>query len=117
MLRASSSIRASRTRKMIMHMATDMALPRLRPSQPIIDDVYQRGTVPSADGAKRRMTVYIPREEGYYLYTMVRRLRPQLTVEVGMANGLSSLFIAEALRDNGQGRHIAVDPFQFADWH
>jgi predicted O-methyltransferase YrrM len=39
-----------------------------------------------------------------------------LTVEVGMANGLSSLFIAQALKDNGRGSHIAIDPFQNTDW-
>jgi predicted O-methyltransferase YrrM len=63
------------------------------------------------------MDVYIPREEGDYLYSLVRQLRPSRTVEVGMANGLSSVFIAQALRDNGVGRHTAIDPFQNSDWH
>jgi predicted O-methyltransferase YrrM len=62
------------------------------------------------------MEVYIPREEGDYLYSLVRHLRPSTTVEVGMANGLSTLFIAQALRENGHGQHIAIDPFQFTDW-
>jgi predicted O-methyltransferase YrrM len=63
------------------------------------------------------MNVYIPRDEGDFLYSMVRSLRPTRTLEVGMANGLSSLFIAQALRDNGTGTHTAIDPFQNSDWH
>src|SRR4051812_30088520 len=63
------------------------------------------------------MNVYIPREEGDYLYSLVRADRPRVTVEVGMANGISTLFIAAGLRDNGDGgRHIAIDPFQASDW-
>src|SRR5207245_1796399 len=38
------------------------------------------------------------------------------SVEIGMANGFSTLFIAQALRENGIGRHIAIDPYQTADW-
>jgi predicted O-methyltransferase YrrM len=45
-----------------------------------------------------------------------RAVRPTRTVEVGMANGLSTQFIAQALRENGAGRHLAIDPFQFTDW-
>src|SRR5262245_36459880 len=34
-----------------------------------------------------------------------------------MANGLSTLFITAAHRDNGpDGRHIAIDPYQHSDW-
>ncbi len=62
------------------------------------------------------MNVYIPREEGDYLYSLVRHARPTTSIEVGMANGLSTLFIAAALRDNGSGRHIAIDPFQTTAW-
>ena len=33
-----------------------------------------------------------------------------------MANGLSSCFIAQGLKDNGTGRHISIDPFQRTEW-
>jgi predicted O-methyltransferase YrrM len=82
----------------------------------MIDELYRRRVLPLADGSEKPMDVYIPREEGDYLYTLVRDLKPEVTVEVGMANGLSTLFITQALRDNGFGRHIAIDPFQFSDW-
>ena len=54
----------------------------------------------------------IKREEGNALFRVVRETKPQRTLEVGMAWGLSSLFICEALRQNGRGSHVAIDPFQ-----
>ncbi len=39
------------------------------------------------------------------------------TLEVGMAYGLSTLFLCEALRSNGGGQHIAIDPAQTTGWH
>src|SRR4051794_20206306 len=81
-----------------------------------IEELYLRREVPHDDGTRRPMDVYIPREEGDFLYSLVRWLRPEVTVEIGMANGLSTLFIASGLSENGRGRHIAIDPFQSSDW-
>lgn len=83
---------------------------------PLLAEVYASKKVPVSDGGEAPMNVYIPREEGDHLYSLVRHLRPLTTVEVGMANGLSTLFIAEALEDNGAGSHIAIDPFQATEW-
>jgi predicted O-methyltransferase YrrM len=82
----------------------------------LLDDLYRTRAVPTSDNGWARMNVYIPREEGHFLYSLVRYIKPQVTVEVGMANGLSTAFIAQALADNDQGRHIAIDPFQQTDW-
>lgn len=46
------------------------------------------------------------------LYNLVKKRRPARTLEIGMAYAASTLFICEALRENGGGRHIAMDPFQ-----
>jgi predicted O-methyltransferase YrrM len=81
-----------------------------------IEEAYTSRRLSKLDGTPIPMNVYIPREQGDFLYSLVRKLRPELTIEVGMANGLSTVFIAEALRQNGTGRHIAIDPFQHSDW-
>jgi predicted O-methyltransferase YrrM len=78
---------------------------------------YDTRLVPTLSNGDRPMDVYIPREQGDLLYSLVRELQPKVTVEIGMANGLSTAFIAQALADNGAGRHIAIDPFQHSDWH
>lgn len=90
---------------------------QLRCPSVTVEAVYASRQVPTSDGSRVPMDVYIPREEGDYLYSLVRHLRPTRTIEVGMANGLSTLFIAQALRDNEAGRHTAIDPFQNSDWH
>lgn len=97
-------------------MAKTSSLELQRCPLPLIEELYTTRILQLADGSQRPMNVYIPREEGDLLYSAVRHLRPDVTVEIGMANGLSSLFIAQALKDNGHGRHIAIDPFQHSDW-
>ena len=83
---------------------------------PLLDELYTSRTVELLDGSKKPLNVWIPREEGDYLYSLVRHFQPEVTLEIGMANGFSSLFMAQALSENGQGRHIAMDPFQMSDW-
>jgi predicted O-methyltransferase YrrM len=82
-----------------------------------LDEAYGTRRVPTLSSGDMPMDVYIPREQGDLLYSLVRKLRPQVSVEIGMANGLSTAFITQALHDNGTGRHIAIDPFQHSDWH
>lgn len=83
----------------------------------IVQAIYRDRVLPVEDGVTVPIKGYIPQEEGNYLYSLVRHYRPSLTVEVGMANGTSTLFLASAHRDNGpDGRHIAIDPFQHTDW-
>jgi predicted O-methyltransferase YrrM len=51
-------------------------------------------------------------DEALELYTAVRRIKPLVSVEVGFAQGISTLAILKALEDNGQGVHHVMDPFQ-----
>jgi predicted O-methyltransferase YrrM len=55
--------------------------------------------------------VYIPisAEAGRLLYTLVRAVRPQTVVEFGMSFGISTLYLAAAVRDNGVGRVVTTE--------
>lgn len=44
------------------------------------------------------------------LYALVRAAKPTLIVESGSGRGVTSRFIAEALRDTGRGRLITFEP-------
>jgi hypothetical protein len=47
--------------------------------------------------------------EGVYLYAVLRRLRPEVAVETGVANGFSTAFALLALDKNGSGSLHSVD--------
>jgi len=54
--------------------------------------------------------------KGVSLYEWIRRTRPRVTLEIGFAFGASTLFICQALEDNGVGQHYVVDPWQTSVW-
>lgn len=48
------------------------------------------------------------------LYFLIRKLKPKQVVETGVAGGISSGFILQAIKDNGVGRLYSIDlPFQW----
>ncbi len=55
--------------------------------------------------------VYMPisRDGGRLLYSLVRAIRPTTVVEFGMSMGISTLFLAAAIADNGTGRVITTE--------
>jgi hypothetical protein len=47
--------------------------------------------------------------EGMYLYAVLRKLRPRIAVETGVANGFSTAFSLLALEKNGEGELHSID--------
>lgn len=90
---------------------------RLVNLNPVIERIYATASV--EDGERHRVSPFpegIPYQEGAALYQLIRATKPEATLEIGMAYGLSTLFICQALVDNGCGRHIAIDPSQSTRW-
>ena len=46
---------------------------------------------------------------GYFLYMLVRALKPDIFVETGVSGGESSTFILQAMEDNKKGKLYSVD--------
>jgi predicted O-methyltransferase YrrM len=71
--------------------------------------------VARGDGRTRELfPVAIGMEEGLALREWVRRDGALRTLETGLGFAISTLFICEGLLANGpEGRHVAMDPFQF----
>lgn len=53
-------------------------------------------------------------EEYATLQGLLERFRPARTLEIGMANGESTVCICRFLSRNGGGKHVAIDPFESA---
>jgi cephalosporin hydroxylase len=56
-------------------------------------------------------------QQGMLIYKLVRELKPENTLEIGLAFGFSTVYFLAAIRANRMGHHVAVDPFQFEQWH
>ncbi len=54
---------------------------------------------------------YIPisAEAGQLLYALVRAIRPQTVVEFGTSFGISTIYLAAAVTDNGVGRVVTTE--------
>jgi len=89
------------------------------PARSVVASMHARQPQPNAAGGLHALDgrTRIPLGEGALLYRMVSKLRPALSIEIGLAYGFSTAFILSALKKNGQGRHIALDPFQYTHWH
>jgi predicted O-methyltransferase YrrM len=84
-----------------------------------IDAVYERETVKAEEGDEVPLAPHgIKRRLGEGLESLVRAEGAVRTIEVGLAAGLSALFICRALISSGKpdARHVAIDPFQEEYW-
>lgn len=52
-------------------------------------------------------------EEKLLIYSLVRATKPMVCVETGTHKGLSALYIAQALQDNGKGILYTLDPHDY----
>jgi predicted O-methyltransferase YrrM len=59
----------------------------------------------------------ISKEEGEFLQRLIAGRRPEVSLEVGLAYGVSAIFICEALVKAGGRRHIVLDPHQEKGWN
>ena len=66
---------------------------------------------PAAERAEVFQDVYIPisADAGRLLYALARAIRPQTVVEFGTSFGISTIYLAAAVADNGTGRVITTE--------
>ena len=82
----------------------------------LLMDAIASGEVHRPDGTPTPLLGNVTEQQAQRLYDVVRTLRPEATIEIGLAHGISTLAIAQALHDNGHGVHHVVDPYQSAQW-
>lgn len=71
----------------------------------------------AADGRVFELRSHVNEAQGEFLQRLVERVSPALSLEVGLAYGISALFLCEALSRAGCARHIVIDPAQHRTWH
>jgi len=84
-----------------------------------IDRMANNRTTISEEGQELQMSWGLSPRYGKFLFTLVKMFRPRWILEVGMANGVSSAYIAKAQLSYLQqdGAHVIIDPFQSTQWH
>lgn len=78
----------------------------------VLQSILSSRSVVTEDGITHPLHSNISDEEGVFLQEMIRKIRPKVSVEVGCAYGISSLYICEALREVNASKHIIIDPYQ-----
>src|SRR5688572_15418576 len=78
----------------------------------VLREAFATGTVRDRSGNSIPLSSNISLDEAITLYSVVLAARPTATVETGFAHGISTLAILQAHRDNDEGIHHVVDPFQ-----
>lgn len=82
-----------------------------------LKEAYRTNCVPCADGSQLKFDSNISATESVLLYNTVRALAPEVSVEVGLAKGASTVTILQALKDAGRPAvHHVLDPFQDTEW-
>jgi len=88
---------------------------------PVLAEILQSRRSLSADG-KGTVDVHstISADEGRMLSNLIAQRKPKVSLEVGLAFGIYTLFICEALKQSTPNpQHIVIDPAQNAPayWH
>jgi predicted O-methyltransferase YrrM len=87
---------------------------------PVLERILSTGTIRAEGGEELELRASIQPEEGEFLQRQIREIRPKVSLEVGMAYGVSSLYICEAMKEVGGQKHITIDPLQSSPppgWH
>jgi predicted O-methyltransferase YrrM len=91
---------------------------------PVLEQIVNTDTVtdgtsvlPLRHPAAPSLPVAVDPREGRFLEHIIDAVKPQVSLEIGMAYGVSTLYLCEALsRQPHPVRHIVMDPFQTQQW-
>lgn len=82
---------------------------------PRIKEIYKDGFIQIGKD-KIKLSSAISPAEGFHLYDLIKSNKYKDILEIGMANGMSGMYMAQALEENGEGHLTSVDPFQDTQW-
>lgn len=81
-----------------------------------LDRIADSRTTISQDGDEIPQNAQVNVRYAHFVYQLVKLFQPVHVLEIGMANGISSAFIAKARQgyaaEGERQSHVIVDPFQ-----
>lgn len=81
----------------------------------VLKEILDTKKVFDENGKEYKLHSHTRPEQGRFLQELISEVKPDFSVEVGLAYGVSTLFICEAIAANKKGMHLVMDPFQ-KDW-
>ncbi len=83
----------------------------------VLKEIYEKKSVQDSQGNLiNPFPTATSIEIGTFFREFIQENNLRSTLEIGMAYGLSSMFICQTHDDRGYGSHIAIDPFQSSQW-
>jgi predicted O-methyltransferase YrrM len=84
----------------------------------ILDEIFKTKTVKDGINEIHKLHSNISEAQGYFLQGILKEIKPKATLEIGLAYGISSLFLLEILKEQGNKNksHIIFDPFAELYW-
>jgi predicted O-methyltransferase YrrM len=82
----------------------------------VLREMYETSRATTSDGRATGLLSVVTPDFASALYRLVKKEKPALVLEIGLAHGATALSIATALNENGHGRLVSIDPFQSSDW-
>jgi predicted O-methyltransferase YrrM len=96
---------------------SDVLMPERAAIEAFIEATYRRRSALDAAGNAIDLDPHsIGRDDGAGLRDLAATEQVASTIEVGLALGMSALFLCQAVLERG-GRHVAIDPFQQKSWN
>lgn len=83
----------------------------------VLSEILETGSTKLASGSGvTKVHSAVPVSEGQFLQRIIKDLDPTVSLEVGLAFGVSALFICDALTIRNGTQHIVIDPLQSDSW-
>jgi predicted O-methyltransferase YrrM len=79
----------------------------------VLERLLETRTATDDNGHTWPLECHIPVAEGQFLQQVIRDVRPKTSLEIGLAFGVSTLYICDAMSQLGGRKHIVCDPDQF----
>ncbi len=83
----------------------------------LLDKIFSEHQVEDAGQNKYRLHSATSKNQCEFISKILKELKPEYTLEIGLAYGISTIAILEVLGQNNQlFHHTVIDPYQ-VDWH